>query len=91
MLAADLFFSCSLAVVVHQGAKVKDLKQAIQRHLTLKQTREGRTTFISWKYVWRTYWLIFDGEKLSDNEKTITDYGIKNKDEITFSKRLRGK
>lgn len=80
-----------LPVVVLQGAKVNDLKKAIQRHLTLKQMREGRTTFISWKYVWRTYWLVFEGEKLSEDEKTIENYGIKNKDEITFSKRLRQK
>lgn len=36
------------AVVVPLKAKVKDLKKAIQRHLTLKQTREGGTTYISW-------------------------------------------
>ncbi|XP_028405840.1 U11/U12 small nuclear ribonucleoprotein 25 kDa protein-like [Dendronephthya gigantea] len=80
-----------LPVVVPLKAKVKDLKKAIQRHLTLKQTREGGTTYISWRHVWRTYWLVHDGEKLTDNEKTIKEYGIKNKAVVTFGKRLRRK
>jgi hypothetical protein len=25
------------------------------------------------RYVWRTYWLLHDGEKLIDNEKTIKE------------------
>eukprot|EP00058_Branchiostoma_floridae_P016604 XP_002602092.1 hypothetical protein BRAFLDRAFT_61248 [Branchiostoma floridae] len=80
-----------MPIVVPQDATVVDLKHAISRYVTLKQTREGGTTKISWRYVWRTYWLTFDGEKLSQNNKKLKDYGIRNRAELRFIKRLRSK
>ncbi|EDO34575.1 predicted protein [Nematostella vectensis] len=80
-----------LPVVVVQDATVLDLKKAIQRHITLKQTREGGATYISWKYVWRTFWLMFEGQKLSDDHKSLKEYGISSRDEVTFAKRLKRK
>ena len=35
-------------VVVLQNSSVYDLKKAIERHVTLKQEREGRATIINW-------------------------------------------
>ncbi|CAH1238150.1 SNRNP25 [Branchiostoma lanceolatum] len=80
-----------MPIVVPQDATVVDLKHAISRYVTLKQTREGGTTQISWRYIWRTYWLSFDGEKLSQNNKKLKDYGIRNRAELRFIKRLRSK
>ncbi|KAI8515518.1 U11/U12 small nuclear ribonucleoprotein [Branchiostoma belcheri] len=80
-----------MPIVVPQDATVVDLKHAISRYVTLKQTREGGTTQISWRYIWRTYWLTFDGEKLSQNNKKLKDYGIRNRAELRFMKRLRSK
>ncbi|XP_019635137.1 PREDICTED: U11/U12 small nuclear ribonucleoprotein 25 kDa protein-like [Branchiostoma belcheri] len=80
-----------MPIVVPQDATVVDLKHAISRYVTLKQTREGGTTQISWRYIWRTYWLTFDGEKLSQNNKKLKDYGIRNRAELRFIKRLRSK
>ncbi|KXJ27715.1 U11/U12 small nuclear ribonucleoprotein 25 kDa protein isoform X4 [Exaiptasia diaphana] len=81
-----------LPVVIVQNATVDDLKKAIKRHITLKQERDKDTsTQISWNYVWRTYWLTFHGQKLTEDHKQLKEYGISNKDEVTFTKKLRRK
>lgn len=74
-----------------QNATVLDLKKAIRRFMELKQQREGGVKHVSWRYVWRTYQLVFQGEKLEDDKTRLKDYGIRNRDEVTFMKRLRKK
>ncbi|XP_062914896.1 U11/U12 small nuclear ribonucleoprotein 25 kDa protein [Mobula hypostoma] len=80
-----------MPVVVIQNETVLDLKKAIQRYVQLKQEREGGTQYISWKYIWQTYHLTFNGEKLADDKMKLKDYGIRNRDEVTFIKKLRKK
>ncbi|XP_017284800.1 U11/U12 small nuclear ribonucleoprotein 25 kDa protein [Kryptolebias marmoratus] len=81
----------TMPIVVVQNATVLDLKKAIRRFMELKQQREGGVKHISWRYVWRTYHLIFQGEKLEDDTMRLKDYGIRNRDEVTFMKKLRKK
>uniref|UniRef100_T1IHP2 SNRNP25 ubiquitin-like domain-containing protein n=1 Tax=Strigamia maritima TaxID=126957 RepID=T1IHP2_STRMM len=78
-------------IVVEQKATVLDLKHAIKRHVTLKQSRDGDLTPISWKYIWRTFWLYFDGQKLMEDKKKLKEYGIHNRAEVTFIKQLKEK
>uniref|UniRef100_A0A2K6CP30 Small nuclear ribonucleoprotein U11/U12 subunit 25 n=1 Tax=Macaca nemestrina TaxID=9545 RepID=A0A2K6CP30_MACNE len=73
------------------SATVLDLKKAIQRYVQLKQEREGGIQHISWSYVWRTYHLTSAGEKLTEDKKKLRDYGIRNRDEVSFIKKLRQK
>ncbi|GAA6218083.1 U11/U12 small nuclear ribonucleoprotein 25 kDa protein [Lates japonicus] len=80
-----------MPIVVVQNATVLDLKKAIRRFMELKQQREGGVKHVSWRYVWRTYHLVFQGEKLEDDKMRLKDYGIRNRDEVTFMKRLRKK
>nr|XP_025733834.1 U11/U12 small nuclear ribonucleoprotein 25 kDa protein [Callorhinus ursinus] len=80
-----------MPVVVVQNATVLDLKKAIQRYVQLRQEREGGIQHISWSYVWRTYYLISAGEKLTEDRKKLRDYGIRNRDEVSFIKKLRQK
>uniref|UniRef100_A0A8C5Q887 SNRNP25 ubiquitin-like domain-containing protein n=1 Tax=Leptobrachium leishanense TaxID=445787 RepID=A0A8C5Q887_9ANUR len=80
-----------MPVVIVQNATVLDLKRAIQRYIQLKHQREGGIQHISWKSVWRTYHLSFDGEKLAIDEKRLNEYGIKNRCEISFVKKLKNK
>ncbi|MED6287555.1 U11/U12 small nuclear ribonucleoprotein, partial [Characodon lateralis] len=80
-----------MPIVVVQNATVLDLKKAIRRFMELKQQREGGVKYISWRYVWRTYHLVFQGEKLEDDTMRLKDYGIRNRDEVTFMKQLRKK
>uniref|UniRef100_A0A2K5PFS5 SNRNP25 ubiquitin-like domain-containing protein n=1 Tax=Cebus imitator TaxID=2715852 RepID=A0A2K5PFS5_CEBIM len=78
-------------VIVLKSATVLDLKKAIQRYMQLKQEREGGIQHISWSYVWRTYHLTSAGEKLTEDRKKLRDYGIRNRDEVSFIKKLRQK
>lgn len=78
-----------LSVVVVQNGTVLDLKHAIQRHMTLKLSRSKGKKHISWKYIWKRYWLYFEGQKLTEDKKQLKEYGIRNKDEVTFMKRLK--
>ncbi|XP_013879513.1 U11/U12 small nuclear ribonucleoprotein 25 kDa protein [Austrofundulus limnaeus] len=80
-----------MPIVVVQNATVLDLKKAIRRFMELKQQREGGVKHISWRYVWRTFHLIFQGEKLEDDMMRLKNYGIRNRDEVTFMKKLRKK
>lgn len=78
-----------MPVVVVQQATVLDLKKAVQRFVELRQERQGGTTRISWRHVWRTYSLAFGGEKLDQDGKKLREYGIRNRDEVCFVKRRR--
>ncbi|XP_068102924.1 U11/U12 small nuclear ribonucleoprotein 25 kDa protein [Hyperolius riggenbachi] len=80
-----------MPVVVVHNATVLDLKRAIQRYIQLKHQREGGIQYLSWKYVWRTYQLSFAGEKLDHDDKSLREYGIKNRDEVVFVKKQRNK
>jgi hypothetical protein len=82
-------------VVDRSGAKVSDLRRALQRFMELRELRRiGRRRHISWRYVWRAYCLQTpDGEKLQrrDDQRTLASLGIVNKSRLTFAKRLRDK
>lgn len=78
-------------VIPQQGATVKDLKSAIQRNFSLRQQREKIKSKISWKYVWKTYNLQHEGMTLKRNRDLVTDYGVRNKSELKFVKRLNNK
>jgi len=78
----------TLPVVVDQNGTVWDLKKAIRRHMEIKLTREGGPEYISWKSVWKSYWLQFGGDKLTKDEQTLKMYGIGNMCEVSFIKRL---
>ncbi|XP_052086241.1 U11/U12 small nuclear ribonucleoprotein 25 kDa protein-like isoform X2 [Mytilus californianus] len=94
-----------LPIVVTQNATVLDLKHAIKRYVNLKQERangklhlscstnsyENYTMILNWRYIWKRFWLYFDGEKLTDDKKLLKEYGIRNKEEVTFVKRLKEK
>ncbi|XP_039296005.1 U11/U12 small nuclear ribonucleoprotein 25 kDa protein-like isoform X2 [Nilaparvata lugens] len=85
------------AVVNQKGARVIDLKHAIRRAVDLKLKRTGKIgkvsekRKISWKYVWKTNHLSFDGEQLSNDQALLSEMGIRNKSRVTFVKRLRAK
>ncbi|NXU27920.1 SNR25 protein, partial [Thalassarche chlororhynchos] len=82
-------------VVVVQNASVLELKKALRRHVQLRQARQGGGQHLSWgagpggKYIWRTYHLTYAGEKLADDRKKLREYGIRNRDEVSFIKKLR--
>ena len=78
-------------IVVMLNAVVKDLKNAIVHHVKSRLLMENATEYISWRYIWKTYWLSFEGTKLIDDNKKLKEYGLYNKCEVTFLKKLRSK
>ncbi|XP_071854317.1 U11/U12 small nuclear ribonucleoprotein 25 kDa protein-like isoform X1 [Apostichopus japonicus] len=80
-----------LPIVVMQSATVRDLKNAIRRYMTLQLQRKNCSKKVSWRYIWRTYWLSYSGEKLASDKKRLKDYGVQNRAEVSYVKRLRRK
>ncbi|KAJ8916634.1 hypothetical protein NQ315_000279 [Exocentrus adspersus] len=78
-------------VIPQRGATVLDLKKAIRRTFTLKQQRQRNKTKISWKYVWRSYNLqnVENGRVMKNERREVAEYGIVNRSEIRFVKKLR--
>lgn len=67
-----------------------DLKKSIERKMALHLKRAGERTTISWKRIWKTYWLSCNGNKMKRNNDLISDY-IENNSKIVFVKQLREK
>ncbi|XP_063926244.1 U11/U12 small nuclear ribonucleoprotein 25 kDa protein-like [Zophobas morio] len=85
-------YETPLHVVIPQlGTTVRDLKRAIQRNFTLRQQRLRSKTKISWGYVWRTYDLLHWGKPMSKDGELVSNYGVVNRSEIRFGKKLRRK
>jgi U11/U12 small nuclear ribonucleoprotein SNRNP25 len=83
----------SLRIDIKKSETVGGLKKRIQteteRELSIQQ--EGRVPKISWKYVWRSNVIGFEGTKLTDDQARLKDVGITNHSEISFVKKLRDK
>lgn len=62
----------------------KSSSQSERRH-----SGEPIVANISWKYIWRTYYLQNDTEALTDDEKTLRDYGIRSKSVLKFVKKIK--
>ncbi|CAL1679256.1 unnamed protein product [Lasius platythorax] len=81
-----------LAVVVPpHNTTVLDLKKAIKRHMNLSLKRENVKKKISWKHIWKKYYLCFEDTRLSNDNENIKAYNITNKAELHFAKRRREK
>lgn len=62
---------------------VNDSKQSERRNST--ETIPN----ISWKYIWRTYYLQHGTYVLNDDEKLLRDYGVRNKTTLNFVKKIK--
>lgn len=61
-----------------------------KRHRHSSSDVDGhRTTRISWRYIWRKYYLEYDGEPLSDDRQLLKDYGIRNKSSLKFVDKVK--
>lgn len=76
-------------VIVKLDSSVKQLKEAIQTRFSLKQEKcpSEFPKVVNWRYVWRRYGLVFENEKLIDDDKQLRDYGVVSKSEIRFFKK----
>lgn len=90
-LVCALPYFVLLFQVPQSKCTVANLKKIIRRTFELMQERNRNTCKISWKYIWKTYWLTFNGIPLKDNDEFLSSLGIKNKSHLSFVKRLRDK
>ncbi|XP_071528332.1 uncharacterized protein [Panulirus ornatus] len=77
------------SIVIPREATVHDLKQGLKHHVALVLSRKGAKNKISWRYIWKTYWLCYNGEKLTDDNTRLLEFGIRNKSTLTFVKKYR--
>ena len=77
-----------LRVIVDSNANVGQLKQSIRKWFTLdyKRSKDKKKININWKYVWKSYCLVFDDHKLTDDSIAIKCLGIVNKSNISFTR-----
>ncbi|KAL1243031.1 U11/U12 small nuclear ribonucleoprotein [Trichinella spiralis] len=81
----------TIEIDIDKNATVKELKKVIQRTFSRKLYNESSIKHINWAYVWRTYWLRFNQQKLTDNRAHIYRLGIRDGCTLQFSKRLKRK
>lgn len=88
--------NAKMKIIVPVGAEttVGTLKKAIQTQFDSNQGRTesaGTRGRIKWKYIWKAYWLEFDGDRLEDDVKSLEDIGIRHGSLVKFVKRKRVK
>ncbi|KRZ07701.1 Queuine tRNA-ribosyltransferase [Trichinella zimbabwensis] len=76
----------TIEIDIDKNATVKELKKVIQRTFSRKLYNESSIKHINWAYVWRTYWLRFNQQKLSDNRAHIYRLGIRDGCTLHFLK-----
>ncbi|KRY73570.1 Sulfate transporter, partial [Trichinella pseudospiralis] len=81
----------TIEIDIDKNATVKELKKVIQRTFSRNLYNESSIKHINWAYVWRTYWLRFNQQKLSDNGAHIYRLGIRDGCTLHFLKRLKRK
>lgn len=59
--------------------------------MDLSLKRENVKKKVSWKHIWKKYYLCFEDIRLSNDNENIKAYGIANKTELHFVKRHREK
>ncbi|KAK3851158.1 hypothetical protein Pcinc_042171 [Petrolisthes cinctipes] len=78
-------------LVVSREDTVHQLKQSLRHHVALVLSRQGIKKRISWKYVWKSNWLSYEGTRLTDDNAKLHQYGIRNKSTLRFVKKYRDK
>jgi len=80
--------SC-IRVIVDIESNVQQLKKSIQKQFSIQYKREKNKSksHINWRYVWKTYCLVFDNQKLDNDFIKIKDLGISNGSQISFTQK----
>lgn len=64
-------------------------QQELQNSSPIKYHAGHKLTKISWRYIWRTYYLEYDGEPLTDDSQLLSHYGVRNKSNLRFIKKSK--
>lgn len=78
-----------LSLIIKVNGTVKDLKLALKSHFKKARLLSPETTpNINWKYTWKNFSLVYDDTQLLDDKKALRDYGIGNKCELQFVRKV---
>lgn len=58
-------------------------------HSSNRDHADHNITNISWRYIWRTYHLDFDGNALANDQLLLSHYGVRNKSILRFVKKIK--
>ncbi|KAI9488395.1 hypothetical protein BDB00DRAFT_848254 [Zychaea mexicana] len=75
-----------LSIVVNQASSVNDIKRLIRNAIDRDRTATTTKTKISWKYIWRSHCLMFNGQRLLDNNAVVSQLGISQGSVLKFSR-----
>ncbi|RIA91773.1 hypothetical protein C1645_821609 [Glomus cerebriforme] len=79
-----------LKMIVRQNATIADIKNLIILQVTRDLKEKGRKNKrISWKYIWKTYCLMFEGQKLLEDKARIQEIGIRSGSVLRFSRYVK--
>lgn len=67
-----------LELIVYQNTTVRQLKRKLRENLHIPKT--------SWKYIWKTYCLLFQNEKLLNDYQVMSQLGIKQHSVLKFTR-----
>ncbi|CAG8716727.1 13769_t:CDS:2 [Acaulospora morrowiae] len=76
-------------IVVRQNSTIADIKKLIKfkiEHQRKQNIQPGSKRKISWKYIWKTYCLIFEKKRLLQDKMPIQEYGIRSGSVLRFSR-----
>ncbi|CAG8433257.1 4140_t:CDS:2 [Diversispora eburnea] len=77
-------------LVVRQNSTIADLKKLIRLNFERQQRKQnvglGRIKKSSWKYIWKTYCLMFENKRLLQDKMPLQEYGIRSGNVLKFSR-----
>ncbi|KAK4521613.1 guanine nucleotide-binding protein subunit alpha [Mucor velutinosus] len=72
----------SIDIIVRQSSTVRDIKRMIKLHVNRQSMRKQ----ISWRYIWRSHCLEFQGTKLLNDDAVVSQLGIKQHSVLKFAR-----
>jgi U11/U12 small nuclear ribonucleoprotein SNRNP25 len=75
-----------IPVVVSPDSTVADIKRSFQVIISAQEEKNLAARKISWKYVWKTWCLTFNGTRLRDDKATVAELNITKDSELRFAK-----
>lgn len=88
MLCIRKMDGTTLDVAALNTASVRDLKEAIQKKVDEMEEEKMGHRHISWKHVWGNFCLVYNNEKLLRDSSLLSEFGIKNGDELSYAHHL---
>ncbi|KAK9708504.1 hypothetical protein K7432_009586 [Basidiobolus ranarum] len=81
----------SVDLYVKHNARVRDIKSLFKIKLERDSKAKPYSRKIKWKYIWRSYCFMFDGQKLLKENQKIGTLGLRNGSILKFTRYVKPK